>query len=228
MQAGQRIQGTRSGCIRGRTRLAKHTTAHKTPRFRPVTPRWQKNYAAGSNHGSALLALLSTAANGRRAGPGRAQAPIPDAADAAARHVRLHHRRLQERGLRRPPRQGVAHPRPRAASRNPRRRSRAIVAAPQVKSEQEASDIAARLASGETTFGDAARSFSTCPSAKSGGSLGSFEPGKMVKEFDAVCFDEAVPVGECVGPIKTQFGWHLVVVQERFTNQERSEGSSVF
>lgn len=97
-----------------------------------------------------------------------------------------------------------------------------------VKSEQEASDIAARLASGETTFGDAARAFSTCPSAKSGGSLGSFEPGKMVKEFDAVCFDEAVPVGECVGPIKTQFGWHLVVVQERFTNQERSEGSSVF
>ena len=50
----------------------------------------------------------------------------------------------------------------------------------------------------------------------------------MVKEFDAVCFDEAVPVGECVGPIKTQFGWHLVVVQERFINQERSEGSSVF
>lgn len=96
-----------------------------------------------------------------------------------------------------------------------------------VGSEAEAQTIKEAIAGGQA-FADAASQFSTCPSAKSGGSLGSFEPGKMVKEFDDVCFDESIPVGEVVGPLKTQFGYHLIVVEERFVNQDRSEGSSVF
>ena len=66
------------------------------------------------------------------------------------------------------------------------------------------------------------------PSAKSGGSLGSFEPGKMVREFDEVCFDPEVPVGEVTGPVRTQFGYHLILVEDRFQNMDRTEGSSVF
>lgn len=125
-----------------------------------------------------------------------------------------------------------------------------------VKTEAEAADIAGQIAGGTIAFKDAASQFSTCPSARSGGSLGSFEPGKMarrrvvigsfepfpfraptrprsraraqVKEFDDVCFDESVEVGSVVGPVKTQFGYHLVLVEERFVNQERTEGSSVF
>ncbi|KAJ1462948.1 hypothetical protein M885DRAFT_504414 [Pelagophyceae sp. CCMP2097] len=81
---------------------------------------------------------------------------------------------------------------------------------------------------GGQTFGDAARAFSTCPSGKSGGSLGTFEPGKMVAEFDKVCFDETVPVGVVVGPVKTQFGYHLIRVDDRFKNTVKSDGSSVF
>jgi len=96
-----------------------------------------------------------------------------------------------------------------------------------VATKAEAEDAKAAVAGGQT-FSDAASQYSTCPSAKSGGSLGSFEPGKMVKEFDDVCFDDSVPVGEVVGPVKTQFGYHLILVEERFVNQERSEGSSVF
>ena len=46
-----------------------------------------------------------------------------------------------------------------------------------------------------------------------GGDLGEFGPGQMVKEFDAVCFNE--DVGTVHGPIKTQFGYHLVEVTSR-------------
>ena len=77
-------------------------------------------------------------------------------------------------------------------------------------------------------FAEAASKYSTCPSAKSGGSLGSFEPGKMVREFDEVCFDPDVPVGEVTGPVRTQFGYHLILVEDRFQNMDRTEGSGVF
>jgi len=96
-----------------------------------------------------------------------------------------------------------------------------------VATEAEAAEVRAKL-DGGTAFRDAASEYSTCPSAKSGGSLGTFEPGKMVPEFDAVVFDDAVAVGAVAGPVKTDFGWHLILVEERFTNTLRSEGSSVF
>ncbi|NNF07110.1 MAG: peptidylprolyl isomerase [Candidatus Eisenbacteria bacterium] len=62
-------------------------------------------------------------------------------------------------------------------------------------------------------FAELAREHSTCPSGKRGGDLGSFGPGQMVKEFDEVVFSEAVGVTH--GPIKTQFGFHLVEITER-------------
>ena len=46
-----------------------------------------------------------------------------------------------------------------------------------------------------------------------GGALGTFSPGQMVKEFDTVVFNEAV--GEVHGPVKTQFGFHLIEITER-------------
>ncbi len=46
-----------------------------------------------------------------------------------------------------------------------------------------------------------------------GGDLGTFGPGQMVPEFDQVVF--SAPVGVVQGPVKTQFGYHLVEVTER-------------
>ena len=43
--------------------------------------------------------------------------------------------------------------------------------------------------------------------------LGEFSPGQMVPEFDRVVF--SAPVGDVQGPVKTQFGWHLVEVTSR-------------
>ena len=50
-------------------------------------------------------------------------------------------------------------------------------------------------------------------SARDGGSLGWVTPGMMVPEFDAVVF--SAPVGTVQGPVKTQFGYHLLEVTTR-------------
>jgi len=62
-------------------------------------------------------------------------------------------------------------------------------------------------------FQSAAKSKSACPSGKKGGSLGSFGPGEMVPEFDAVAFNK--DIGIIHGPVKTDFGSHLILVTER-------------
>ena len=69
---------------------------------------------------------------------------------------------------------------------------------------------------GTTTFEKAAREFSECASKKSNpaGSLGLFEPGKMVPEFDAYCFAETSKVGE-IGIVETKFGTHLIKLNEQ-------------
>jgi peptidyl-prolyl cis-trans isomerase C len=66
-------------------------------------------------------------------------------------------------------------------------------------------------------FGTVARRFSQCPSSSQGGSLGSFRPGTMVAEFDNVIFSspEKSPIGQVVGPVQTQFGYHILVVDKR-------------
>ena len=62
-------------------------------------------------------------------------------------------------------------------------------------------------------FADVAREHSTCPSGRKGGELGTFGPGQMVKEFDDVVFSGEV--NTVLGPVKTQFGYHLLEVTSR-------------
>jgi peptidyl-prolyl cis-trans isomerase C len=66
---------------------------------------------------------------------------------------------------------------------------------------------------GGEDFAVVAKQHSSCPSGQSGGDLGTFGPGAMVAEFDAVCF--SADVGSLQGPVKTQFGYHLLEVTER-------------
>jgi peptidyl-prolyl cis-trans isomerase C len=81
-----------------------------------------------------------------------------------------------------------------------------------VKTEKECNDLKAKIAGGEE-FAAVAKAHSLCPSGADGGALGTFGPGMMVPEFDTVVFNEAVNVVH--GPIKTQFGWHLVEITAR-------------
>jgi len=66
---------------------------------------------------------------------------------------------------------------------------------------------------GGVDFAAAAAEHSKCPSGSSGGALGSFGPGQMVREFDEVVFSGEV--GKVLGPVKTQFGYHLIEITSR-------------
>ncbi len=81
-----------------------------------------------------------------------------------------------------------------------------------VNSEEEANELISKIEGG-ADFATLAAEHSQCPSGKSGGDLGQFGPGQMVPEFDTVVFNE--PVGPTHGPIKTQFGYHLIQITER-------------
>ncbi len=62
-------------------------------------------------------------------------------------------------------------------------------------------------------FAAMAKKHSTCPSGRDGGALGVFTPGQMVPEFDRVVFNNEV--GMVHGPVKTQFGYHLIEITSR-------------
>ncbi len=81
-----------------------------------------------------------------------------------------------------------------------------------VKTEAECLQLKERINAGED-FADIARSHSQCPSKAQGGDLGQFRPGMMVKEFDQVVF--SADVNTLQGPVKTQFGYHLLEVTSR-------------
>jgi len=77
-----------------------------------------------------------------------------------------------------------------------------------VKTEEECENLKTEIENG-AEFTDLAKTHSQCPSGKSGGNLGEFRPGEMVKEFDEVVFSETV--GDVHGPVQTQFGYHLIL-----------------
>ena len=82
-----------------------------------------------------------------------------------------------------------------------------------VDTEEKANEILAAINAGETSFEDAARENSSCPSSAQGGNLGDFGRGQMVPEFDQACFEMAE--GEVRGPVKTQFGFHLIRLNKK-------------
>lgn len=62
-------------------------------------------------------------------------------------------------------------------------------------------------------FEMAAMQYSTCPSKEQGGNLGQFTRGRMVPEFENAAFELAV--GQISDPVKTQFGYHIIKVDEK-------------
>jgi len=90
----------------------------------------------------------------------------------------------------------------------PRARARHIL----VPTEKACQDLKTKI-DGGADFAALARQHSQCPSGKSGGDLGEFSPGQMVREFDQVVF--SAEIGKTQGPVKTQFGYHLIEVTSR-------------
>ncbi len=76
-----------------------------------------------------------------------------------------------------------------------------------VEKEYQAEDVAKKLAEGNS-FESLAKAFSSCPSKEEGGDLGEFGKGQMVEAFEKAAF--ALKVGEVSGPVRTQFGYHII------------------
>ena len=81
-----------------------------------------------------------------------------------------------------------------------------------VGTKESCEELKTRIEGGED-FGLMAQKYSKCPSGRQGGDLGEFYQGQMVPEFDEVVF--TAEVGKVHGPVKTDFGYHLIEVTER-------------
>lgn len=81
-----------------------------------------------------------------------------------------------------------------------------------VEDEAQCKKLKAEIEAG-ANFADVAKEHSTCPSGREGGNLGKFKPGQMVREFDEVVFKG--DLGKVHGPVKTQFGYHLIEIMMR-------------
>lgn len=79
-----------------------------------------------------------------------------------------------------------------------------------VKNEEKCQKILEEINAGKA-FEVAAQEYSTCPSGQKGGDLGEFGRGQMVKEFEDAAFN--AEIGQVVGPVATQFGYHLIKVE---------------
>jgi peptidyl-prolyl cis-trans isomerase C len=80
-----------------------------------------------------------------------------------------------------------------------------------VETEEEAQALIEELAEG-ADFGELAQERSIGPSGPNGGQLGWFTAGMMVPSFEEAVF--GLEVGEVSAPVETQFGWHVVILNE--------------
>ncbi|GAA6204101.1 peptidylprolyl isomerase [Thalassotalea sp. SU-HH00458] len=81
-----------------------------------------------------------------------------------------------------------------------------------VDTEEQCLALKSEIESG-SDFAEVAKEHSNCPSKMQGGALGSFGKGQMVQEFEEVVFN--AELNKVQGPVKTQFGYHLVEVTKR-------------
>ncbi len=81
-----------------------------------------------------------------------------------------------------------------------------------VKTEEEAKDLVAQLKAG-ADFNELAKKSSDGPSSHTGGDLGYFSRGQMVKAFEDAAF--ALEPGQISAPVQSEFGWHVIKVEDK-------------
>lgn len=89
-----------------------------------------------------------------------------------------------------------------------------------VETAEEADTVLAELEDG-TDFATVASEWGTDGTASEGGELGCIERGQVVPEFEEAVFDESAPVDEPFGPIETEFGQHVIRIDERVEAEQQ-------
>jgi peptidyl-prolyl cis-trans isomerase C len=81
-----------------------------------------------------------------------------------------------------------------------------------VDSEDKGKEVIAKLKAGGS-FAALAKEYSKDPGAAEGGDLGYFTKDQMVAEFADAAFK--MKKGDISDPVKTQFGWHVIKLEDR-------------
>jgi parvulin-like peptidyl-prolyl isomerase len=90
------------------------------------------------------------------------------------------------------------------------------------EAEKEANDVLRKVKRGDKSFKELVQLYSDDKgSVEKGGELDWFPRGVMVKEFEDIAF--SLPVGEVSGLVKTQYGYHIIVVEEK-TEEDVEKG----
>ena len=82
-------------------------------------------------------------------------------------------------------------------------------------SKKKLEDLKKAIGTDAAKFAEEATKRSCCPSKKNGGKLGRFKRHDMAPQFDRVCFDPNTPLQTTIGPVQTNFGWHLIYIHKR-------------
>lgn len=90
-----------------------------------------------------------------------------------------------------------------------------------VETPEEADAVLSELEAG-TPFEEVAAEHGTDATAQQGGELGCIERGQVVPAFGDAVFDEGAPLGEPFGPVETEFGQHVILIEERIEAQQPS------
>ena len=92
---------------------------------------------------------------------------------------------------------------------------------PEVKTAQQnkAADVLKKAKAKGADFAALAKKYSEGPTAARGGDLGAFSRGRMVKPFEDAAF--GAKSGQIIGPVETQFGYHVIKVSEKMPERQR-------
>ena len=93
--------------------------------------------------------------------------------------------------------------------------SHILIKDPSNKTKQMMTEMKKEIGTDLRRFGDFAAKYSQCPSKAKKGDLGRFKPGDMAPPFDKVIFDPKSATETALGPVQTQFGWHLIYIRQR-------------
>jgi peptidyl-prolyl cis-trans isomerase SurA len=98
-------------------------------------------------------------------------------------------------------------------------------AMPEAEVKRRLADLRERVIKGGQDFGQLARLYSVDPSSTRGGDLGWLYPGDTVPEFERAM--NGLQVKEISEPIKSPFGWHLIQVIDRKTEQASADRNRI-